>query len=73
MLLAAAIVALVWANSPWKGSYTSLWTTDVMVRLGDAQVHADFRHVVNEGFMALFFFVVGLEIKRQLVGRRAPS
>jgi NhaA family Na+:H+ antiporter len=53
-LLVAAAVALAWANSPWEHGYHSAFDHDV-------------RHWVNEGLMALFFFVVGLEIKRELV------
>jgi NhaA family Na+:H+ antiporter len=54
VLVGAAVVALAWANSPWQHGYRGLWT-------------ADRRHVVNDGLMAIFFFVVGLEIKRELV------
>lgn len=67
VLLAGALIALVWANSPWKDAYESLWSTRLSVGLGDASVSEDLRHWVNEGLMALFFLVVGLEIKRELV------
>jgi len=67
VLLVAAVVALVWANSPWSGSYEALWHTDLSVGLGRFVVGDDLRHWVNDGLMALFFFVVGLEIKRELV------
>jgi NhaA family Na+:H+ antiporter len=63
VLLAAAVAAMVWANSPARDAYTSLWTTELNV-LG---IHEDLQHWVNDGLMALFFFVVGLEIKRELV------
>ena len=63
MLLAAAIVAVVWANSPARDAYFTLWSTDVSV----AGIDEDLQHWVNDGLMALFFFVVGLEIKRELV------
>jgi Na+:H+ antiporter, NhaA family len=66
-LVAATIVALVWANSPWDASYWNLWTTDLMLALGDWQLELDLRDWINDGLMALFFFVVGLEIKRELV------
>ena len=59
VLLAATAVALVWANSPWAHGYEDLWTT---AAAGD-----DLRHWVNDGLMALFFFVVGLEIKGEVV------
>ncbi|MCW3033698.1 MAG: hypothetical protein QOK19_2297 [Solirubrobacteraceae bacterium] len=66
VLLAAAVLALVWANSPLRHSYESLWTTQLSVRVGGGEVAADLRHWVNEGLMTLFFLVVGLEAKREL-------
>jgi NhaA family Na+:H+ antiporter len=68
VLLAATIVALLWANSPWKGSYHDLWDTVLSIDFGGHLVEEDLRHWVNDGLMALFFFVVGLEIKQELVG-----
>ncbi len=66
VLLAATVVALVWANSPWSDSYQSLWSTDLTVRIGSSGISMDLRHWVNEGLMTLFFLVVGLEAKREL-------
>jgi Na+:H+ antiporter, NhaA family len=66
-LVAAAIVALLWANSPWDASYDDLWTTHLAVALGDWELDLDLRGWLNDGLMVLFFFVVGLEIKRELV------
>ncbi len=66
-LVVATIVALVWANSPWDASYNDLWGTQLVVSLGSRELDLDLRQWVNEGLMALFFFVVGLEIKRELV------
>jgi NhaA family Na+:H+ antiporter len=68
VLLAAAIVALVWANSPFQESYETLWHTELRFALGSFEIAEDLRHWVNDALMALFFFVVGLEIKRELVG-----
>ncbi|HEY4918329.1 MAG TPA: Na+/H+ antiporter NhaA [Solirubrobacteraceae bacterium] len=65
-LLAGAIVALVWANSPWSHSYESLWATKLSIVIGHAGIAMDLRHWVNEGLMTLFFLVVGLEAKREL-------
>ena len=65
ILLAATVAAVVWANSPWSASYESLWHTEVAVRFGDADLTLDLRHWINDGLMAFFFFVVGLEIRRE--------
>jgi NhaA family Na+:H+ antiporter len=65
-LLAGTIIALVWANSPWADSYHDLWETRLAFDLGGHVVADDLRHWVNDGLMALFFFVVGLEIKQEL-------
>ena len=64
-LLGAAIAALVWVNSPWGSSYDSLWSTELSLRLGDVGLEGDLRYWVNDGLMAFFFFVVGLEVRRQ--------
>jgi NhaA family Na+:H+ antiporter len=73
LLLAAAVVALVWVNSPWSASYHDLWTTDVALTVGRHTLDADLRHWVNDGLMALFFFVLGLEIKQELVSGQLAS
>ncbi|HEX2023790.1 MAG TPA: Na+/H+ antiporter NhaA [Acidimicrobiales bacterium] len=67
VLLVAAVAALIWANSPWSGSYRSVWATELSIRVGRFGLTEDLRHWVNDGLMAIFFFVVGLEIKRELV------
>jgi NhaA family Na+:H+ antiporter len=66
VLLGAAVVALVWANSPERDAYASLWETEVELGIGSAAIEEDLRHWVNDALMAVFFFVVGLEIKREL-------
>ncbi len=66
-LVAAAVAALVWANSPWHGGYDHLWATEFSLRLGRFALAADLRHWVTDGLMAVFFLVVGLEIKREAV------
>jgi Na+:H+ antiporter, NhaA family len=66
-LLVAAVAALVWANSPWASSYGRLWEHRLALGTGPLGRSEDLRHWVNDGLMALFFFVVGLEIKRELV------
>jgi NhaA family Na+:H+ antiporter len=67
ILLVAACAALVWANSPVGDSYESLWTTDISLNIGRFELTEDLRHWINDGLMVVFFFVVGLEIKRELV------
>jgi Na+:H+ antiporter, NhaA family len=59
VLLCATVIALLWANSPWSHAYVELWHVEL---IGD-----DLQHWVNDGAMVLFFFIVGLEIKRELV------
>jgi Na+/H+ antiporter NhaA len=66
VLLAATVLALLWANSPWASSYERLWSTELAIRLGGAELSLDLRHWINDGLMALFFFVAGLEIRREL-------
>lgn len=65
VLLAVTVAALAWANSPWSASYERLWTTELAISLGDADLSLDLRHWINDGLMAFFFFVVGLEIRRE--------
>ena len=66
-LLLAAAVALVWANSPWQEAYVELWDTVLPIDIGDWELALDLRGWINEGLMTIFFLVVGLEIKRELV------
>ena len=64
--MGAAIVALLWSNSPWSDSYESFWSTRLAIELGEHGIALDLRGWVNEGLMTLFFLVVGLEAKREL-------
>jgi len=67
VLLVAAILAMLWANAPFGESYQSFWETNLTLGFGDFSKTEDLQYWVNDGFMVLFFFVVGLEIKRELV------
>ena len=67
VLLVAAVLALVWANSPASGSYQALWSVELSLGTGRLAPSHDLRGWVNDGLMVLFFFVIGLEIKRELV------
>ena len=66
VLLTAALIALVWANSPWHGSYEALLHTPIGLRVGGLAFEHDVHFWINDGLMVVFFFVVGLEIKREL-------
>ena len=65
VLLAATIVALVWANSAWRDSYAALWATEIGLEVGEYRLSHDLGHWVNDGLMTLFFLLVGLEIRRE--------
>lgn len=68
LLLAMTIVALVWANLPHVGeTYHHFWTTDLGIELGPWALSLTFEEWVNDGLMGIFFFAVGMEIKRELV------
>jgi len=67
VLVVATAAALVWANSPWKESYFHLWHTHLSLGPTAHAATLDLQEWVSEGLMAIFFFVVGLEIKRELV------
>jgi Na+:H+ antiporter, NhaA family len=73
VLMVAAALALGWANSPWRAAYAALWETPLAVQVGRYGIEADLRHWVNDGLMTLFFLVVGLEIKRELVAGELAS
>ena len=66
VLLAATAVAVVWANSPFSESYSSLWHSHVGLELGSLRLPEDLQHWINDALMAIFFFVVGLEIKQEI-------
>ena len=67
VLLLAAVVALVWANSPWDEQYFDLLHTEVGIDLDIVVIREDLQDWINSGLMTVFFFVMGLEIKRELV------
>ena len=67
VLLIAALIALAWANSPWGDSYAHFWHKALSIRIGQVGHAMSLEHWVNDGLMVIFFLLVGLEIKRELV------
>jgi NhaA family Na+:H+ antiporter len=66
LLALCAVVAMVWANSPWASSYTGLFDMPLALEAAGSRGAFTFRELVNDGLMTLFFFLVGMEIKREL-------
>jgi NhaA family Na+:H+ antiporter len=67
LLMVATVVALAWANSPWSASYFHLWEFELAVGPTDRPVSHSLHEWINDGLMAVFFLLVGLEIKRELL------
>lgn len=68
VLIIATIIAMIWANSPWHEFYHYFWKNDTLVQIGDLILFEHpFYYVINDALMVMFFFVVGLEIKRELL------
>jgi NhaA family Na+:H+ antiporter len=67
LLIICTIIALIWANSPFNESYYHLWHTYFSVSIGEFSLKYSLHHWINDGLMVIFFFVVGLEIKRELL------
>ncbi|NTW41153.1 MAG: Na+/H+ antiporter NhaA [Cellulomonadaceae bacterium] len=66
LLIGAVVVAMAWANSPWSGAYEALWHTTAGVTLGSTELSMSLRHWVDDGLMIAFFFVIGLEVRREI-------
>ncbi|HEX8390932.1 MAG TPA: Na+/H+ antiporter NhaA [Longimicrobium sp.] len=74
VLVACTLIAIVAANSPWREAYHHFWETPLSFRFGGQELSYTLHHWVNDGLMAVFFFLVGLEIKREfLVGELASA
>jgi NhaA family Na+:H+ antiporter len=67
VLLAVTVAALAVANSPWADGFLAFWKTPVGIQIGAIRFVHSLRHWINDGLMAIFFFVVGLEVKREIV------
>lgn len=67
LLIIATVIALAWANSPFAESYHNLWHTYLSIDIGGNGLKYSLHYWINDGLMVIFFFVVGLEIKRELL------
>jgi NhaA family Na+:H+ antiporter len=67
LLLACTAIALLWANSPWGDGYLALWQTPLAMGIGTVGIEETLLHWINDGLMAVFFLLVGLEIKREIM------
>ena len=67
VLLVAAAIAIIWANSAWSAAYFDLFNTEIELSFGAIHINETLKAFINDGLMVVFFFVVGLEIKRELV------
>lgn len=67
LLFLGVVIALVWANSPWSDSYFHLWHSRFSVGTDALTLDKDLHHWINDGLMSMFFFVVGLEIRKELI------
>lgn len=66
ILVVASLIAIAWANSPWSHEYTELIHMPLILRFGEFELGGDLHFWINDGLMVFFFFLVGLEIKREL-------
>jgi NhaA family Na+:H+ antiporter len=67
VLLLCTAAALVLANSPWADAWAAIWKTPFSLGIGGFEMRHPLKHWINDGLMAIFFFVIGLEVKRELV------
>lgn len=68
VLFISAVVAIVWANSPWADAYHHLWEYTFTIGFENFGMTQTLHHWINDGLMAMFFFVIGLELKREIMG-----
>ncbi|MDN5199752.1 Na+/H+ antiporter NhaA [Fulvivirgaceae bacterium BMA10] len=73
LLLLATGIAIFWANSPWSETYFGIWKTHMTIGFSDFVLSKPLLLWINDGLMALFFFVVGLEIKREIISGELSS
>ena len=73
VLIVSTLVALGWANSPWGASYEHFWEAPLTIGVPGAALTYSLHHWINDGLMAVFFFLVGLEIKREVLAGELAS
>ena len=73
LLIAAAVIALIWANSSWADAYKDFFHMRISIGAGSFALSKTLTHWINDGLMALFFFVIGLEIKREVLAGELSS
>ena len=67
LLLLCTLIAVAWANSTWAHGYDSVWERTLTIGFGSLSMTHDYHHWINDGLMAIFFFLMGLEIKREIL------
>ncbi|HZB14573.1 MAG TPA: Na+/H+ antiporter NhaA [Chryseolinea sp.] len=67
VLLISAVIAMIWANTAWHDSYHHLWEYNISIYVGDYGINKTLHEWINDGLMAMFFFVIGLELKREIM------
>lgn len=65
LLLLAAVLGLIWANSPWSHHYEDFWNANLTIAVADDGLDMSLHHWVNDGLMVVFFFLIGLEVRRE--------
>lgn len=73
LLFLSVIAALILANSPWRETFHNIWETNFSLRFGDQELSYSLHYWINDGLMAMFFFTVGLELKRELLAGELSS
>jgi NhaA family Na+:H+ antiporter len=67
LLFTSAFIALIISNSPWAEAYHHLWEVEFSIGFNGNNIVKSLHHWINDGLMAVFFFVVGLELKREII------
>lgn len=67
LLIFSALLAVIFANSPWHSFYSEIWEQRISIGLNDFVIEKNLLHWINDGLMSFFFFMVGLELKREII------